>query len=633
MNARFLIEATCLVSLLAAGCERPVPVANHSPYAQLEFTATIPSGWSEPVNLGPVINSPSADQSPALSPDGLSLYFASDRPGTLGGVDLWVSRRASRHSDWGTPVNLGAGINSPSIESGPNLSPDGHLLFFQSNRPGGQGSNDIYVSHRADTHDDFGWDAPVNLGPDVNTRAAEVAPWYQQRDAEGPTLYFDRGPSNVFADIYKAPMTRDGHPRGPATLVAEVSTPDFNDGRMTVRADGRQIIFFSDRPGGLGVTDLWSSTRRSVHDAWSPPVDLGAPLNSPDQDLLPFLSHDGRTLFFTSTRTGGLGGFDIWMATRMRIDDEGRDVDGDHGEALRFSDWSAPVNLGPVVNSPFIEQGASVSKNGLSLYFHCTGCPGSTGADIYVSQRLSVDDPWGAPQRLGPNVNTTDNETAPTLSPDGHLLFFARDGRTGLGATDLYVSRRRDKRDDLGWEPGVNLGSGVNTAANEAQASLFEDEETENTILYFSSNRSGGSGLDDIYTSTLGPDGTFGPAVPVPELNSSSNDRQPAVRRDGLEIFLGSDRPGTLGGIDLWVSTRATTRDVWSTPLNLGPVVNSTLIDARPALSFDGTTLYFQSTRPGAVGCTGSSGPCVFDLWVTTRTRLDDADDGDDRRR
>jgi len=332
MKARFLIEATCLASLLAVGCERPVPVANHSPNAQLEFTATIPSGWSDPVHLGPPINTPSADQSPALSPDGLSLYFASDRPGTLGGIDLWVSRRASHHSPWGTPVNLGAGINSPDIESGPNLSPDGHLLFFQSNRPGGQGSNDIYVSHRGDRHDDFGWETPVNLGPDVNTAAAEVAPWYQQRDAEGPTLYFDRGPSNVFADIYKAPMTRDGHPRGPATLVAELSTPDFNDGRMTVRANGREIIFFSDRPGGLGVTDLWTSTRRTVREPWSPPVNLGAPPNSPDQDLLPFLSRDGRTLVFASTRPGGLGGFDIWMSSRTLQEDVGDDPDDTGGE-------------------------------------------------------------------------------------------------------------------------------------------------------------------------------------------------------------------------------------------------------------------------------------------------------------
>ncbi len=295
----------------------------------------------------------------------------------------------------------------------------------------------------------------------------------------------------------------------------------------------------------------------------------------------------------------------------------------------QFSDWSTPVNLGPPINTTHVESGASISQDGRSLYFHCLDCPGNVGgADIWVSQRARVEDPWGPPHRLGSSVNTTDNETAPTLSLDGRQLFFARDGRTGLGGTDLYVSRRRDKRDDFGWEPAVNLGSGINTTANDAQATLFEDEETETTTLYFSSNRLGGSGFDDIYTSTLQRDGTFGPAVPVPELNTASNDRQPAIRRDGLEMFFGSDRPGTFGAIDLWVATRATTRAPWSTPVNLGPVVNTTLIDGRPALSFDGTTLYFQSTRPGGLGpCDTPTGPCIFDLWVTTRTRLHAPDD------
>src|SRR5713226_6856200 len=83
----------------------------------------------------------------------------------------------------------------------------------------------------------------------------------------------------------------------------------------------------------------------------------------------------------------------------------------------RFSDWSAPVNLGPVVNTSFIEQGPSISKNGLSLYFQCGNCPTNIGvADIYVSQRASVSDPWGPPQRLGSAINTTSNEQAPRLS-------------------------------------------------------------------------------------------------------------------------------------------------------------------------------------------------------------------------
>jgi Tol biopolymer transport system component len=289
-------------------------------------------------------------------------------------------------------------------------------------------------------------------------------------------------------------------------------------------------------------------------------------------------------------------------------------------DAPRFSDWSTPVNLGPVVNSPFIEQGVAISKDGLSLYFHCTGCSTGTGADLYVSQRASVADAWGPPQRLGSNINTASNEQAPTLSIDGHRLFFSSDRPGGSGGHDLYVSRRRDKRDDFGWEPAVNLGNAINSDMDDQTPDPFEDED--GTSLLFFGRGPRGSGAVDIYVSTLQSDGTYGPGVPVTELNTASVDRQPSISRNGLEIFFASDRPGALGALDLWVATRARTSDPWSTPVNLGATVNSTQTDARPAISFDGTTLYFQSTRAGAVGCSSPTGPCIFDLWVTTRTKL-----------
>ncbi len=105
----------------------------------------------------------------------------------------------------------------------------------------------------------------------------------------------------------------------------------------------------------------------------------------------------------------------------------------------------------------------------------------------------------------------------------------------------------------------------------------------------------------------------------VVELSSPFADLGPDIRRDGLEMFLASNRPGTYGGQDLWVSTRPSTSDPWSTPVNLGPVVNSAAVENTPALSFDGTELYFTSTRLG--------GPAPQDLWVTTRTKLPEPDD------
>jgi hypothetical protein len=307
-----------LASLAIAACESQRPVATRATDVQADFAPGAPSAWSEPVNLGAPINSASSDQSPALSADGLSLYFASDRPGGLGGVDLWVSHRATPDSPWETPVNLGPAINGHDIETGPDLSGDGHLLFFQSSRQGGEGSNDIYVSYRADVHDDLGWGDPVNVGPGVNSAAGEFGPWYTEDGADGQVLYFARGPNNTFTQLYVAPVTRDGLSRGSAVPVAELNDPNFTLGHPTLLVDGREIVFYSNRAGGLGGNDLWTATRRSVNDPWSPPVNLGAPVNSATGELLPALSRDGRTLLFTTNnRPGGLGGMDIWISTRL----------------------------------------------------------------------------------------------------------------------------------------------------------------------------------------------------------------------------------------------------------------------------------------------------------------------------
>ncbi|MGH7428300.1 MAG: hypothetical protein ACREJ4_08075 [Candidatus Methylomirabilaceae bacterium] len=275
----------------------------------------------------------------------------------------------------------------------------------------------------------------------------------------------------------------------------------------------------------------------------------------------------------------------------------------------QFSDWATPVNLGPVVKSSPVNLEVAISKDGLSLYIASNR---SGNFDIWVSRRASVDKPWGPPQNLGPVINTSAREQAPLLTLDGHRMYFFSDRPAGFGGTDLYVSRRPDKRDDFGWQTPVNLGGGVNASANETLPVLFEDDETGTTTLYFNSNR---TGQPDVYASTLQRDGTFGPAVCVEELSSPRRDRILSIRRDGLEIFLASDRPGpTASPSDLWVSTRASTSDPWSTPVNLGPVVNSTADEGSALLSFDETALYFTSNRPG-----GSGG---YDLYVSTRTKL-----------
>ena len=317
MRIPFIAKVTSLAPLallLACG-------SGSNPSApRLQAMSFANSEWSEPVNLGPVVNSSSNEQNATLARDGLSLYFSSNRPGGSGPLDIWVSQRTCTDSNdpacaWQAPVNLGSPINSAGADFAPNLSRDGHLLFFASNRGGG--ATDIFVSHRADPNDDFGWDDPVPLGPGVNTAAAEQAPMYLQNAEDGSAnLYFNRGAlAQNQADIYVAAVTRDGETLAPAQLVVELSDPSANDAAVTIRADGRELMFWSPRTGGLGGVDLWVSTRQTVHDPWSPPVDLGAPLNSVSDDVTPSLSWDGRTLIFASNRPG-LGGNDLWMSTR-----------------------------------------------------------------------------------------------------------------------------------------------------------------------------------------------------------------------------------------------------------------------------------------------------------------------------
>ena len=303
-----------LALLLACGSD------SNPTMPKLQAMSFANSEWSEPVNLGPVVNSSSNEQNATLARDGLSLYFSSNRPGGSGPLDIWVSQRTCADPNdpacaWQAPVNLGSPINSAGADFAPNLSRDGHLLFLASNRGGG--ATDIFVSHRADPNDDFGWDDPVPLGPGVNTAAAEQAPMYLQNAEDGSAnLYFNRGAlAQNQADIYVAAVTRDGETLAPAQLVVELSDPSANDAAVTIRADGRELMFWSPRPGGLGGVDLWVSTRQTVHDPWSPPVDLDAPLNSVSDDVTPSLSFDGRTLIFASNRPG-LGGNDLYMSTR-----------------------------------------------------------------------------------------------------------------------------------------------------------------------------------------------------------------------------------------------------------------------------------------------------------------------------
>ena len=288
----------------------------------------------------------------------------------------------------------------------------------------------------------------------------------------------------------------------------------------------------------------------------------------------------------------------------------------------RFGDWSGVVNVGPPVNTESNDTYAILSRDELTMYFTSDRPGGFGGDDLWFTTRDSVDDPWDIPTNMSV-LNTTAADSLAVLSPDEHVMFFHSTRSGGCGAGDIWMTRRHDRRSQ-DWDLPVHLecvdsGGTVNTGATEIAPALFENPESGQVTLYYSSNRSGGfAGLAtrDVYASLVGEDGYFGPGALVPEFSSTGSDTRIFIRRDGLEAFITSDRTGGQG-IDIWTSTRETFSDRWPlTSINVPGPVNGVCDDGSPWLSRDGTRLYFFSTRTAGLEC-GKR-----DIWYATREKL-----------
>lgn len=297
-----------------------------------------------------------------------------------------------------------------------------------------------------------------------------------------------------------------------------------------------------------------------------------------------------------------------------------------------FSPWSPAVNLkdvpgtSPEFNTSANEGCPSQSRDGLRLFIASNRPGGQGDTDIWVAERESTSEPFGAPVNLGPVINTPGRDFCPTPLRDGHGFLFVSN-RTDLprcGTTvndDIYRSRFHHEK---GWETPENLGCVVNSAANEAGPSIVERDD--GTVeLYFSSNRPDGYAPEppvdsDIYVSVMQADGTFGAPTLVPNLNTAQDDARPNVRRDGVEIVFDSTRPLGAGSSDIWSAQRESVNDPWSDPVNLGAAVNSIAAETRASLSWDRLVLYFGSTRVGSVPA--PSGAPSQDVYRSLREKV-----------
>ena len=291
--------------------------------AALTFAAVISAqhfgDWSAPISVESIpgssleLNTAFNDMCATETPDGLTLYISSNRPGGMGGLDIWVARRASSGDPFDAPVNMGAPVNGTGNDFCPSPV-RGNRLYFNSSRAGGCGALDLYFTrfHQG------GWTEPENLGCNINGPASDGYPSYFEDDKGNAYLYFSSNrpggfePGGTDVDIY---FSLNG---GAAQLAPGLNTAS-DDLRTSVRKDGREIVFDSNRAGTLGGSDIWTATRESTFEDWAAPVHLNAPINGPANEVRPTLSWDGVTMYFDSNRPGGEGLSDNYVTTRAKL--------------------------------------------------------------------------------------------------------------------------------------------------------------------------------------------------------------------------------------------------------------------------------------------------------------------------
>ena len=249
------------------------------------------------------------DAAPEVSSNGLELFFHSTRSGGSGGLDLWVSTRNSTTDIWGAASNLGATINTTSGDLAPTISDDGLTLIFSSDRAGGFGLKDLYMITRPSLSGT--WSAPVNLGNVINTQFEESGP---EISTDGSSLYFFSDVPGGFGltDLYVSTRASELDPWEPAINLGSTVNSSESDAASDIASDGLTLYFHSGRPGGPGPLNIWRTTRTSVNDAWNIPEVLPAPVNSVTFELTPAVSDDWQTLYFASDIGGNR---DIWRAT------------------------------------------------------------------------------------------------------------------------------------------------------------------------------------------------------------------------------------------------------------------------------------------------------------------------------
>jgi len=295
----------------------------HIPASQTSIREVI---WTPPVPLEGFASDEQVYE-PSISPDGTELYFVRGKAGT--NSRIFVSHRLN--NAWTKPAPVDA-VNGPFDALGPRVSPDGNQLYFYSNRPGGLGGYDIWFSPRGKS----GWGKPVNLGPTVNSEFNEFSP---DPAPDGRHLIFatnrkaaKREQNEAWRSTIRETVSSDydlwianastakTQPGVPAFQnareIPNVNT-QFTEGASCMSPAGDFLYFASNRPGGAGKFDIYRSRVRD--DEFDAPENLGKPINSEFNEADPALAYNGFRMIFSSDRPGAAGRYQLLIADSREV--------------------------------------------------------------------------------------------------------------------------------------------------------------------------------------------------------------------------------------------------------------------------------------------------------------------------
>jgi hypothetical protein len=335
-----------LVRRLVSGSRRAVvvraAVSVLSGGTLVALIAAAPAATAAPAdstgNMGRVINTSHREAEPSFTSSGRTMYF------NCNDEDICMTQLAGTWADgrWTTPRIVGEPISSPYIDVEPVISPDGRNLYITSNRPFGSGDGMPGLSMYVDVLWAVGYMITDRLGISLFGGLGHDRVWV----------------SHQLGGVWSAPEDVNQVPGEP-----HVNGP-FNDHCLFVSPDGTEAFWTSDRPGGFGVNDIWTS--RLVDGKWTTPENLGHDANSVANEHHAMLSPDRQSLYVTSDRPGGLGGDDIYVTTR-----------GGDGR------WGPLVNLGSPVNGPGNDRCPVLTPDGKVLLFDSDRASGYGNKDIW----------------------------------------------------------------------------------------------------------------------------------------------------------------------------------------------------------------------------------------------------------